>query len=1325
MAKNIFLDSSWQQKHIDSIKNKIGKRYMPKLNVELPISEIFESISRTNSFYTSIRKHYGNLAQSFDYISSIYENYSEKDIKILYQTFKNNMLDLLKFLSEIRKYNTKAIPWPQINQQVVEAQKISREFLDKLRKERDNKKLENKVDYDIHWLSEVQNELRYFEKFSKSTQSDLSNHPFLLLTGKAGAGKTHLLCDLIESRIKKSFPSFLFFGEEFLSNRCPFEQIIENLALNFNQETFLSLLNNAAKNSKSRAVIAIDALNETYGEDYWRKNLGSVIEELKKYKNIGLIVSVRIGFESQVLTDELKTSFIHEEHHGFLYTEWEAVSKFFKEFNIPFPEIPLLRPEFQNPLFLLLFCKAFENFSESDRKDKKKDFRGHIGATYIFEEFVKKSSEKISNSFNLNGREQREVWDKFIKAIAQTMSNRYRAKISREDVVALVKKIFPSVNAEKFIKELENNLLLVKIGSFSDEKFDDSSVFFKFPFQKFSDHLIARYFFNKHEEEVGKKYKNIETVKFFFSKEKIKEFLISPWNRGIVKALSVQCPERFPGYELVNIAPYLRKHSVSQEAFIESLIWRELLAFKDVEKNTLPYICSEIIKTKSGHNDFLDAILTVTSIPKHYFNANFLHDYLSKFSMAERDAWWSTFLHDQYGERKAVDRLIEWGWSEKNKKHIHDNARYLCCITLSWFLTTSNRVLRDQATKAIVTLLTNKLNLVLELLKKFKDVNDSYVSERLYAVAYGCAIRSQENKIDLGSLAKWIYEHLFKSGNLPMHILLRDYARGVIEIALHNDIKLEINREKIEPPFNSHWPRNAPSIELLKNKYYSEEKVSEKLFHQIWNSILSGDFECYIIRPGVDHWRGRKLKDREINRNFLLEDFKNSLDRQQLEFFELSLSNLFLQKASGEKLEGEVFISFEKSLSDKKKKFFKKEIKPFLNEVGIIVDPQEYFNEDLAKSWILNRVIELGWKPELHGEFDKNVNFYRQNILFNANRFERIGKKYQWIALHEFLGMISDHFEFKNKFGRVENAKYQGSWQIGIRDIDPSSIIKKPLNEKPEEIPSFINSEQKSSYKWDKKNHSDWVKNIKDLPNPKNYIEISDDEENLWMVLEGNIQWREEALPECNFPLKTLSYMLKSYLVKSEDKEKVFKWAKQQDFMGRWMPESSQFFPTEKYLGEYPWASASFCDDNEWRDIGKKTMSVKVLVTDDQYLHEPSIDCSNEESIKIQVPAKFIIEKMNLKQKYMDGRFFDKQGDLVAFDPNVFNESELKCVLIKKNKLCNFLRLEGYSLFWTLLGEKNVSGGDKVFNRLKINGVYTFDDKYELVGSKKSIFDRC
>ena len=1392
MENLMIFDGQYVVKYLNNIKHKAGARYTPELNVSLPISEIFDGISRTEKFYTIIREKYGELLREFRYVTS---QYKKDELQKIYDLIKKEIDTLFKIIESIKDYNTNKIPWDKIKNQTNNLHNNLWEFTDKLRKEKDQVKdikspprtdgsyqqsPSEKFNSDIHHIYKTQELIRYFEELSSSTKTQLSNHPFLLLTGSAGTGKTHLLCDVVEQRIKNekdTLPAFLVFGEFFSDDEDFWSQVLKQLEIENTiktKEDFLKKSNELGKKAKSRFLLIIDALNEniSHASGFWKNNFTNIIQEIKKYPNIALIVSVRSGFESEVLTKKQKALFVNEEHHGFRFKEWEAVNKFFKAFSLPLPEIPLLMPEFQNPLFLLLFCKAFQK-----RKNKKKQiFRGHEGATYIFESFVLNATNIIANKFKIQKNRFKSsayrIWNEIIKGIASEMVNQNDERISEEKLNKIIQKTYPKVDVGKFVQALESNMLIVKTPRYIKGERDNGSDV-KFPFQKFSDHLIGRYIFKKYEDEFGKQNKNLETAKKFFSKRrKLGKYLSKSWNRGIIEALSIQCPEQLKGVEFIEVTPYLIKDNylaqITEEAFVESLIWRNPKAFSKDGKNTLKIINQNVIRTESGHHQLLSAFLSVAPIPNHPFNAERLHQHLSNFPMPKRDSWWSTFLHYQYGEQGAVDRLLQWSWSEQEKKHINDESIFLTSIALFWFIATSNRFVRDKATKGLVCLLQNRIHLIAHLLEKFKDVNDPYIAERLYAVAYGCVLRNQEDNKNLRILAEWIYKNIFKGNKPPVHILLRDYARGVIEVALRRGIELKIDEDKINPHYESEWPENILSEAELKRKYYPEDffkdKTNERGFLDIWSSVMSfGDFARYVIgtNSNMCEWSGRKLNSSDPNRKAIFEKFKNQLSKTQKEllekatnpFFGIDLSEIYkhikivnpntenkLSEKEAKKKELEekkkqwkAFTEFEKALLKPKKAYFIKEIKPFLDDRGGINDALENFDLKIAQRWIFNRVVELGYDPKLHGEFDNMVNRY-DNSGRSEHKTERIGKKYQWIAYHEFMALVSDHFEFKGDSWSNSGKKYQGAWQPRIRDIDTSFILQND-----EHINNSVSfSHWKSRYghydAWEKeKSNLDWIKTNNDLPNIKNIIHITDDNKKEWLILEGFIKWEEKTPPEhkkYDIPVREVWYMVKSYIVKKNDVKNFFEWAKEQDFMGRWMPESNSFYET--FLGEYP-NSVAFEDlrgnYNIWTKSGRgsENMPVPVVVTDDSYLNEFTLDCSHSGSVSVKLPCKWLVNEMKLHHKYLDGRFYDKQDNLTTITTSIFKESFPSVLLIDKKALIEYLNKNGYTIFWTLLGEKQLIGGshsrDDFVGRLEISGAYALNMKGKVVGNCNAKFN--
>ena len=1282
------LKKDWYEKHLTQIIIKAGARYNPELNVDLSISEIFDGISRTEKFYETIRQKNGELYRDFGYVSPKYE---KEELQKDYDQLKKKIDTLFTLIGQIKSYDTDLIPWVKIQKLTKKLYDALWKFTDKLREENDRlKDLETspkkdgsyrqspseKFNSNIHHIYKTQGLVQYFRELSFSTKAQLSNDPYLLLTGLAGRGKTHLLCDIAEHRIKNGkdiFPAILVFGEYYSNDKDFWFQTFEQLGIDktiITKQSFLKQLDSLGKKANCRSLLMIDALNENIAQapGFWKKNLTEIVNEIKKYPNISLIVSVRSGFENDVLTKQQNNLFIEEEHHGFRFREWEAIHKFFTAFSLPLPEIPLLMLEFQEPLFLLLFCKAFKK--REKRKKNKQIFRGHEGATYIFETFVRNATQVIAKEFKIQkGRypnPEYRIWCDIIKEIASEMVNQNDDRIPEDKLNEIIKNAYPQVNVGKFSQMLENNMLIVKLPKYEKGKrIDDFD--FRFPFQKFSDHLIGRYLFKKFEDEFGKQNKNFETAKKFFSKRrKLGKFLSKTWNRGIIEALSIQCPEQLKGIEFIEVAPYLMKEDhlaqVAEEAFVESLIWRNPKAFSQNRENTLKIINQYVIRRESGHQQLINALLSVAPIPNHPFNAEFLHQHLSKFTLPKRDSWWSTFLHYQHDAHGPVDRFLQWSWSEQDTAHLSDDSVFLTSITLSWFLTTPNRFVRDRATKGLVSILQHRIHLLPKLLDSFIKINDPYITERLFAVAYGCVLRNQEDEINLKVLAEWIYENIFKDNKPPLHILLRDYARGVIEVALNREIKLKVNTKNINPPYKSNWPKKIPIDEEIKAYQFDYKAKDFKDYYWAQTSIINsmqteyskigmyGDYGRYEFQSAMSHW--------DIE--------KKGYTMQQI-------SNLAVQE-----------------------------------------------------------IFKLGYDVELHGKFDRALERYYDTGR-SGHKSERIGKKYQWIAFHKIAALVSDNFDYKGDTWSDSDENYKGPWRPQIRDIDPSFVLQNDDHIK--KTTSF--SQCKSTHwhydAWEKsKPDVEWIKTNNDLPNPKYLIHIVDDNKKEWLMLKGFVKWEEQTPPEqkkYDNATREIWHIIKSYIVKKKDVKMLHEWAKKQRFTRRHMPESSEF--SEAFLGEYPNSTAFENlrgDYNLWTKSGNGSddLPISIVVTDDLYLNKVSLDCSLSESVTVKLPCKWLVKEMDLRHTFTDGRFFDKQGNIIALPMDIFEENYPSALLIDKNSLIEFLDKNEYAIIWTISGEKQIIGGSHLrgnfVGRTEISGTYILDSKGKLYGESHCVF---
>jgi hypothetical protein len=235
--------------------------------------------------------------------------------------------------------------------------------------------------------------------------------------------------------------------------------------------------------------------------------------------------------------------------------------------------------------------------------------------------------------------------------------------------------------------------------------------------------------------------------------------------------------------------------------------------------------------------------------------------------MPKRDAWWTQIIHFWYTENTSLKRLIDWAWGASTD-HISNESLRLTSIMISWFFVSTNRTLRDSASKSLISLLQNRIPILIKILDKFKSINDPYILERLYGIAYGITLRTN-HKNDIEDLAYFVYNNIFESEEVYPHVLLRDYARGIIEYSLYQNPSLNIEIEKIRPPYNSSFPKSLPENGEIEKKYdvdHDHPEFHEK-YYSSQNNILSsmmtnesrrhglyGDFGRYVFHRAVGYW---------------------------------------------------------------------------------------------------------------------------------------------------------------------------------------------------------------------------------------------------------------------------------------------------------------------------------------------------------------------------------------------------------------------------------------------------------------------------------------
>ena len=265
----------------------------------------------------------------------------------------------------------------------------------------------------------------------------------------------------------------------------------------------------------------------------------------------------------------------------------------------------------------------------------------------------------------------------------------------------------------------------------------------------------------------------------------------------LLNMFSIYIPEEY-GVEFYDILPIALKedfHIIN--SFVNSLKWRN----QTINEDVFEYIEKSVFKYEDSIENFFKIIIDLAPIENHILNANFTHNLLFNMDLGDRDYLWTIFINNyyKYGDLKnMINFVYTKGFSVYSEHSIK-----LYSIILSWFLSSSNRELRDLSTKTLVYILKDRIGVLIELLKKFENINDPYIYERLFAVAYGSTLLNT-NKINLDKLAAYIYNTIFNiGGEIYPNILLRDYAKNSIEHILNLENIPEINREIIKPPYNN------------------------------------------------------------------------------------------------------------------------------------------------------------------------------------------------------------------------------------------------------------------------------------------------------------------------------------------------------------------------------------------------------------------------------------------------------------------------------------------------------------------------------------------
>lgn len=1234
----LHLDESWFQRRFTQAREAAGPRYTQELNVASPTARDLDLFARTEESIDSLKSVARGIRRALGRVERALRDCGQSSDEHSIAKLLEASNRILCEISQVEHSPSRVYPFSQIAADIKEAEdeaervgemhlKLADEF------EVQNDQSEKSLDHNANTYKESSSLLdslayelsRAREVFEHA--DEVSNSSLLILTGEAGSGKTHLLCDWTYRRLNQRAPTVLLMGQQFRTLSDPWSQTLAQLDVRGSSaEAFVGAIETAAQASSRRAIVIVDALNEGTGHDVWPSHLGSYLTLLQESPWIGVILSIRTPYENRIIPDDVMQAGTHLRHRGFAGQEYESAQAFFDHYGLDFTSVPILDPEFQKPLFLKIICEGLVELG------MRRVPRGFHGITQIFELYLKAVNSSLSKRDVLDYDERDNLVKEALEAIALRMTQDDSRWIPRSEARDIVDALLPG---REFSRSLyggmvSNGVLTESLGS-SVRRTDEEFVYVTY--ERFADHLAVDVLLRTHVDPTNPKSAFLQGGDLAFLTVGDSDLASS-----LLPALCVQVPE-FTGNEFFEVAPHilddpvLRRFAV--ESFRESIIWRGKRAFDDSSLKLL----NQFMTQNMAPVDALDTLLTVSVVPGHRLNAYTLDRVLRGMSMSDRDAWWSIAIHHLWGERRAVDRLVSWASARSCVDEIDNETIDLAAVALSWMLTTSNRFLRDRATKALVALLTGRIAETCRLLERFSNLEaphaDPYVDERLYAVAYGVAMRCHDPR-SVERLASLVYELVFASGHPPSHVLLRDYARGVIERSVFLGADAEFDEQLFRPPYQSAWPI-IPGDQDLKPLMNRRSKIRF--------SVMDGDFGRYVIgtNSGKTPWTSWRRED-----------------------------------SKGSEVAAKLDLS-------------------------------------MVQRYVLWRSFDLGWTEERFEDFDDYLDssIYGRRYTRRPDKAERIGKKYQWIAYHEIMAYIAEHFQYHDEYLQGDaDQRYKGPWQEHLRDIDPSCMVVSTASDS---LSAWWKFDLNPDWS-DHLEHDEWIARQDDLPSLNDVVSVTCNGENTgWLILDGASRWTEPAAADYDaydVPRRDISMLYVAYLVQSEDIDALMKWSRDVDFYGRWMPENAAL--NGMFLGEYGWSEAyRHChyQNEDWITPGNEC-PVSVRPFGVEYHVESGFDCSIDEGFGLQLPSYQFVQSMRLRWSGRGADFEDRRGDIVAFDPSAHQDGP-SALLVREDVLRDYLVNEKLALFWVVYGEKFAVGGSmtgRLQGGLRTSGLYRLAD---------------
>lgn len=807
-----------------------------------------------------------------------------------------------------------------------------------------------------------------------------AQHRALLLTGPAGQGKTHTLVHELRRVLASGGIAVGTLAQTLSDSGDLRSALLQTWGHAGSFDAFLDVIENAAAHTGQRALIVIDALNETPNRVRWKNELNGILRDVLERPHLAVALSVRSDYRLQVLPEVASgrpSLWIEHQHTGFAGIEPDALLAYCAHYGVTAPVAPPIG-ELSNPLYVQLLVKSLQGRSTPSHwlpswlevwsawiERLEADARGRLTLDPSRSQPVRRCLNKLaaamiaSGHFHLRRQEADEI---------------ARATAGIDGLVGFL------CSAGALIDRVEDDEDIVEFGF---ERLSDTF---------FTDRLLDRLFNGKSGvlerrdalaaalSPSGELAALAAPGRFGGPLAYRRAGLLEAFCLAVPPLVDVELPELIPA-EVPDSQGWTMLDSELREAFTDSLRWRCRPEEFAGDRKSLWQIYRRR-GARVGNTEDLDELIRLALIPGHPFAMeHVLHPrLLRKRTVGARDAIWSVELvslwHD---DASNLSIFVRWA-SESSLTGVHADIALRAARLLAWICATSQQTLREHATRGLTRVLVACPAVLAEVLSDFLPVNDDYVLESVLIAAWGAVIDGRRPDA-YAPAAQQVHDAIFEGDSPHCHLTIRHYARRIVETACERGWLSGIDLSRVRPPYRSKLPLvQVPSEDELRALDTSSG------FRSILGSALGHDFYWYVMGATSG---GKPFSSQPLPHS------------------------------------SEPVRSYDNGQS-----------------AGSRARPSGIFDIPLAARFVVWNCHRLGWTADRFNEFDTGDETRSQSRMEHAGRTERIGKKYQWISWQTMLAFLSDNYCMTPEPLRGPR-QYDTPHQIGyIEVLDPSRWLQ-------------------------------------------------------------------------------------------------------------------------------------------------------------------------------------------------------------------------------------------------------------------------------------------